>query len=113
MTLSKESYESEERRMRLEILVASPPTSKCKQIISSMKAIVEKHPDRLRLDIYYAGMQLTIIPTRGYQCEGKLKKVPSVYVNGICVANGEVPDFVEVEKVVEEELSRGIHYWEK
>ncbi len=113
MTLSKESHENEGRLMRLEILVASPPTSKCKQIIGSMKAIVEKHPDRLRLDIYYAGMQLTIIPTRGYQCEGKLKKVPSVYVNGICVANGEVPDFLEVEKVVEEELSRGIHYWEK
>jgi len=113
MTLSKESHESEARRMRLEILAASPPTSKCKQIISSMKAIAEKHPDQLRLDIYYAGMQLTIIPTRGYQCEGKLKKVPSVFVNGICVANGEVPDFVEVEKVVEEELSRGFHYWEK
>ncbi len=113
MTLTKEGHESEGRRMRLEILVASPPTSKCKQIISSMKAMVEKYPDRLRLDIYYAGMQLTIIPTRGYQCEGKLKKVPSVFVNGICAANGEVPDFEELEKMVEEELSRGIHYWEK
>ena len=113
MTLAKEKQENEGRRMRLEILVASPPTSKCKPIISSMKAIVEKHPDRLRLDIYYAGMQLTVPPTRGYQCEGKLKKVPSVFVNGICVANGEVPDFEEVEAVVEEELSKGIHYWEK
>lgn len=113
MTLAKENHESEGRRMRIEILVASPPTSKCKHIMNSLEAIVGKHPDRLRLDIYYAGSQLTIIPTRGYQSEGKLKKVPSVYLNGICVANGEIPDFVEVEKMVQDELSRGFQYWEK
>ncbi len=107
MTLSKENHENEGCCMRLEILVASPPTSRCKQIISSMKAIIEKHPGRLRLDIYYAGMQLSIAPSSGYQCEGKLKKVPSIFVNGVCVVNGDVPDFVKVEEVVEEELAKG------
>ena len=100
------------RSMRIEILVAAPPTSKCKQIITALKAMLEKHPGRLKLDIYYAGMQLTIKPTRGYQVEGKLKKVPSVFVNGLCVANGELPDFNELEKVVESELAKGPDCWE-
>lgn len=113
MVILKDNQGNEGRRMRLEILVASPPTSKCQHIISSMEAFVAKYPEQLRLDIYYAGMQLTIKPTRGYQVEGKLKKVPSVFVNGICVANGEVPDFDEVEVVLESELSKGPQYWEK
>lgn len=113
MVMLKNSMGREESRMRLEILVASPPTSKCKHIISTMGAFVTKYPEQLRLDIYYAGMQLTIKPTRGYQVEGKLKKVPSVFVNGRCVANGEVPDFNEVEIVLEHELSKGRQFWEK
>jgi hypothetical protein len=113
MVLLKDVHGSEVDRMRLEILAASPPTSKCKHIISSMIKLVERNPDQLRLDIYYAGMQLTIKPTRGYQVEGKLKKVPSVFVNGICVANGEVPDFDEVEIVLARELSKDPLFWEK
>lgn len=97
--------------MRIEILVASPPTSKCKSIMVWMKEMIQKNPDRLKLDIYYAGMQLSITPTQGYQAEGKLKKVPSVFVNGICTVSGEVPDFEELERIIDSELSRGHEFW--
>ncbi len=99
------------RPMRIEILVASPPTSKCKSILGWMKEMIQKNPDRLKLDIYYAGMQLSITPTQGYQAEGKLKKVPSIFVNGICATSGEVPDFEELERIIESELSRGHEFW--
>lgn len=97
-------------RLRIEILAASPPTSKCKHIINSMENLMEKYPDQLRLDIYYAGMQLTIKPTQGYQVEGKSKKIPCVFINGKCIANGEVPNFEEVEEVLKDELSKNSRF---
>ena len=100
-------------RLRIEILAASPPTSKCKSIIGSMEKLMEKFPDQLRLDIYYAGMQLTIKPTQGYQVEGKSKKIPCVFINGKCIANGEVPNFEEVEELLKIELSQDSQLWQK
>jgi len=112
MTQGVDNRNNDVKRMRIEILVASPPTSKCKSIIRAMQMVVEKYPDQLRLDIYYAGMQLSIKPTCGYQAENKAKKVPSVFINGMCVASGEVPDFNEVEEITQGELSKGADSWE-
>ena len=104
---------SSDIKMRLEALVAGPPTKKCKQVIAVMEKIVMAYPDRLKLDIYHAGMQLTISPTDGFQNEGKLKKIPSAFVNGVLVVSGEMLEEDELRETVESELARGERYWEK
>ena len=57
--------------MRLEAIVASPPSAKCKVIIAMLEKAVSKHPDVLVLDIYFAGEAPGTEPTKGYQNTGK------------------------------------------
>lgn len=104
---------STKQKMRLEALVAGPPTKKCKQVMTMLEGCVLSYPDQVKLDIYYAGSQLTITPTDGFINEGKLKKIPSVFVNGVLVASGEIPELSELTAVVAEEIARGLNYWEK
>ncbi|MEJ5315687.1 MAG: hypothetical protein WHS63_01630 [Tenuifilum sp.] len=79
--------------VRLEVLVASPPTKKCKAIISMFERFLSEFPGKLKLDIYFAGEPMTGTPTEGFRKEsGKIRKIPSAYVNGINVASKEVPD---------------------
>ncbi|MCX6580816.1 MAG: hypothetical protein NT166_11620 [Candidatus Aminicenantes bacterium] len=109
----QESSGEQVRRMRLEALVAAPPTSKCKKVIGLMEEQVAAYPGKLKLDIYYAGEQLTVKPTRGYQVEGKSKKIPSCFVNGLQVASGEIPDPGELRKIVAREVSKRDEFWER
>jgi hypothetical protein len=109
----QESGGEQVRRMRLEALVASPPTSKCKKVIGLMEEQVAAYPGKLKLDIYYAGEQLTVKPTRGYQVEGKSKKIPSCFVNGLQVASGEIPNPGELREVVAREVSKPDEFWER
>lgn len=101
------------RRMRLEVLVAAPPTSKCKKVIALMEEMVAAYPGKIKLDIYYAGEQLSITPTRGYQVEGKSKKIPSSFVNGLQVASGEIPNPEELRQIVTREVSKREEFWER
>lgn len=105
---------TEEDIMRIELLVASPPTSKCKKLIEMMEDFVEKHPDMVSLDIYYAGSKPFVVPTRGYQKDpdGKRRKVPSAYVNGKKVASDEVPSREAVSSIIEKELKKGPEGWQ-
>jgi hypothetical protein len=102
-----------EDKLRIEVLVAGPPTSKCKQVIGMMEKVVMENPGQVKLDIYYAGTQLMVKPTRGYQDEGKMKKIPSIFVNGIQVSGLEIPREEELRSEVERELRRGAAFWEK
>ncbi|MGE5340568.1 MAG: hypothetical protein ACM3SY_03720 [Candidatus Omnitrophota bacterium] len=114
MTGNEHEHRSETgRRMRLEVLVASPPTSKCKKVIGLMEEMVAAYPGKLKLDIYYAGGQLTITPTGGFQAEGKSKKIPSSFVNGWQVASGDIPDPAELRETVSREISKEEEFWEK
>jgi hypothetical protein len=92
---------SEEKIVRLEILVASPPTKKCKAIIAMFEKFMDEFPGQLKLDIYYAGEPMLGNPTEGYKKEtGKIRKIPSAYVDGKNVVSKEVPD----EEIVRKEI---------
>jgi hypothetical protein len=92
--------------VRLEVLVASPPTKKCNAIISMFEKFLTEFPGQLKLDIYYAGEPMTVTPTEGFRKEtGKVRKIPSAYVNGKNVASKEVPEEEKVRKLIIEELS--------
>lgn len=99
-------------RMRMEVLVASPPTRKCKAIIEAMTAEVQRNPEVTRLDVYYAGSEASVRPTDGYVNLGKHKKVPSAYVNGRVVAAREPPEPDQLRAIVDEELARGAGAWQ-
>jgi hypothetical protein len=100
------------RRLRIEALVAYPPTAFCKQILGLLKTIVADYPDRVRMDVYYAGEAPDATPTKGYQGLDKRKTVPSGYVNGRMILSGEVPPLEAVRAVIEEELAKDPAEWQ-
>lgn len=91
--------------VRLEILVASPPTKKCKAIMEMFQAFLTEFPDELKLDIYYAGEPMTNNPTEGFKKEtGKIRKIPSAYVNGKIIASKEIPELEKVRNAILESI---------
>lgn len=99
-------------RLRLEALVAYPPTARCREILATLKAIVAEYPDQVRLDIYYAGESPDVTPTRGYQGLDKRKTVPSGYVNGRMLLTSEVPSLEALRMEIDSELAKGPAEWQ-
>ncbi|NLI74862.1 MAG: hypothetical protein GX442_00305 [Candidatus Riflebacteria bacterium] len=96
--------------MRIELLLACPPTRKCRAIQELVGEAVERYPEQLRVDEYEAGTACPVTPTDGYRRarsgKGKFKKIPSVFVNGVEVAAGEPPERETLFRVIEEQLSQ-------
>lgn len=99
------------RRLRLEALVAYPPTARCKQVLDLLKTLLAAYPDHLRLDIYYAGEAPDVTPTRAYQTLDKRKTIPSGYINGRALLAKELPTLEALRQEVEAELQRGPAAW--
>ena len=83
--------------MRIELLLACPMTKKCRAIRALADEAVERFPGYLlRIDEYEAGTACPVTPTNGFRSarsgKGKFKKVPSVFVNGVELTVGEVPE---------------------
>jgi len=100
------------KRLRLEVVVASPPTRKCTATLKIMEEMTRLFPDQVRLDVYALGGSMRVIPTRSCLAELKTWTVPSVYVNGKPVTKKAVPDREEVERKIREELAKGPEAWE-
>ena len=104
--------ETPSRRLRLEALLAYPPTKACREVTTILKSFVAEYADRLRLDIYYAGEAPSATPTAGYQNLDKQKTIPSAYVNGRMIIDGDVPPIEKIRGDIEAELARGPSAWE-
>ena len=96
-------------KLRIEVLVAYPPTDKCKALLSLAREIVAAD-SRLRLDVYESGSSLCVKPTDGWMKpppkadHGKFKRIPCVYVNGMPLVSGEVPTAEAFRQIVAEQL---------
>jgi hypothetical protein len=99
-------------RLRIEALVAYPPTIFCKQILTLLKTIVAEYPDQVRMDVYYAGETPDATPTRGYQGLDKRKTVPSGYVNGRMIISSDVPTLEAMRALIDEEIAKGPSGWQ-
>jgi hypothetical protein len=104
--------ETPAKRLRLEALLAYPPTTNCRKILALLKAIMAEYPDQVRLDIYYAGESPGAMPTRGYQTLDKRKTVPSGYLNGRMILCAELPSLEALRREIDAELQRGPAEWQ-
>ena len=100
------------KRLRLEALVAYPPTARCREILTLLKTIVVEYPDRVRLDVYYAGESPDATPTKGYQGLDKRKTVPSGYVNGRMFISNDVPTLEALRGEIDAEIAKGTSEWQ-
>ena len=99
-------------RLRLEALVAYPPTARCREILTLLKKLVAEFPDQVRLDVYYAGESPEGTPTKGYQGLDKRKTVPSGYVNGRMLLAADVPTLEALRAEIDAEIAQGPSEWQ-
>lgn len=99
----------------LEVLIATPPTSKCDQTVEILKEIVRRYPDETRLVVFRRGIDFLPeeMQMRGYVSEEdcapkeaslqmrtlitKGSAVPTVVVAGELFSAAEPPDLNELE----------------
>lgn len=93
------------RRIRLEALLAYPPTARCREIVTILKSFTAEYADKVRLDIYYTG------EAPGATLD-KRKTVPSAYANGRLIISGSVPSIEELRSEIDAQLARGPSEWE-
>ncbi len=93
--------------IRVEALIASPPTSKCQETIGILEELIRHHPDECRLTVFTRGIDF--IPdeaTAGMKCLiQKSSPVPTVVVNGMFFSSRSVPNMDELETRVQQVIS--------
>lgn len=102
----------------LEVLIATPPTSKCEETVEVLKEVVRRFPDEVRLVVFRRGidfmpeemqmrdgvseedcapkeasLQMRMLITKG-------RAVPTVVLNGELFSTAEVPDLEKMETSV-------------
>jgi hypothetical protein len=102
-----------QKRLRLEAIIASPPTKKCQATVAALEEMTRRFPDAVRLDVYDLGKSWPATPTMSCLAQVKMWRVPSAYVNGRLLAKQGVPEPEELEAVIREELAKGPKGWEK
>jgi hypothetical protein len=111
------------KNILVEVLIATPPTSKCQETIGILEELVRRHPDQVRLVIFKRGVDFapdemrleSSAPGQGnapqqasLQMRVLIQKgtaVPSCVVNGVLFSSFVVPDLKEMEAKVYEILS--------
>lgn len=102
-----------QQRLRLEAIIASPPTKKCRATLELMEEMTRRFTDEVRLDVYDLARNWPTTPTVSCLSEYKTWRVPSTYVNGRPVSKAGPPDPEELEASIREELAKGPDAWEK
>jgi hypothetical protein len=97
------------KSVKLEALIAWPPTSKCRETIEVLEEVVRRHPDAVRLVVFKRGTRefpeqpgpsmLTLMH--------KGSTVPACLVNGRFFSSCQVPKLEELEAKVQEALGAG------
>ena len=108
--------------IKVEALIATPPTSKCQEMIGILEEIVRRHPEELRLVVFKRGVDFVPEELRlevsksgedltpkevSLQMRTLIQKgsaVPSCVVNGVLFSSFVVPNLEELEARVQEVL---------
>lgn len=113
------------KTIKVEVLIATPPTSKCEETIAVLEDLVRRHPDETRLLVFRRGVDFLPPELQMEQPEagesGPIREasvqmrqlinkgcaVPTVVVDGVLFSSLAVPDREELEKRVQEILQSG------
>jgi hypothetical protein len=106
--------------IKLEVLIATPPTTKCEETIEVLKEIVRRHPEETCLVVFRRGVDFMppgmqekqyvseedLIPKEAsFQMRmltNKGRGVPSVVVDGELYSTTDVPDLADLDAKVQE-----------
>jgi len=110
--------------VKVEVLIATPPTRKCEQTLEVLREIVRRYPEETRLVVFRRGIDFVPeeLQMREYVSEEdcqpkeaslqmrtlitKGRAVPTVVIDGELFSTFEVPGLEDVEKKVQEILGK-------
>ncbi len=110
------------RIIKLEVLIATPPTQKCEETVKVLEEIVRRHPDKARLVVFRRGIDFTPdeMRVKEYATEencapkeaslqmrtfiSKGRSVPTIVMDGVFFSTFDVPSLDELEARVQEIL---------
>lgn len=100
------------RIVKVEVLIAWPPTSKCQETVGIVEEVIRRHPDELRLVVFKRGIDTcTVDASIAMKCLiQKSSPVPAIVVNGVFFGSRVVPKLEELEARVQEVLLRKDEY---
>ncbi|TYB95969.1 MAG: hypothetical protein FXF54_03485 [Kosmotoga sp.] len=86
-------------KLRIELLLASPPTGKCQKLLNMVESIKDEVDRDVKLDVYFAGSSNTKTPSEGYKkaVRSKRIRIPASFVNGEKFSEKKIPkkeDFI-------------------
>ena len=97
-----------DEKVKLEIYIARPPTSKCREVVAVMEGMVHLYPDQARLIVFERGAPWPEEPSQALKYAlQKAATVPMCFVAGKLVVGGKVPAPDEVERAVKRALNTG------
>jgi hypothetical protein len=109
--------------IKVEVLIATPPTNKCEETRVVLEEIVRRHPDEARLVVFKRGIDFMPDELRmnEYATEAdnhpkepsvqmrqlitKGRAVPTVVVDGVLFSTFDVPEFEKLESRMQEILN--------
>jgi hypothetical protein len=112
--------------IKLEVLIATPPTAKCEQTVEVLKEVVRRYPDETCLVVFRRGIDFMPeeMQMRDFVSEedcqpkeaslqmrtliSKGRAVPTVVVDGVLFSTFDVPILEEVEAKVVAALQPGV-----
>lgn len=94
--------------IKMEALVAWPPTSKCQETIQVMEEMIRRHPNDLQLVVYKRGVDLFPDDATAGMKNLMMKgcQIPACVVNGVLFSAKEAPNLDELEARVQEVFQR-------
>ena len=108
--------------IKVEVLIATPPTSKCEETIALLEELVHRYPDEARLLVFRRGIDFLppelqmeqpeegeggAVREASVQMRQLINKgcaVPTVVVDGVLFSSLVVPDREELERRMQEIL---------
>lgn len=113
--------------IKIEVLIATPPTSKCEKTLEVLKEIIHRYPEETRLVVFRRGIDFVPeeLQMREYVSEEdcqpkeaslqmrtlitKGRAVPTVVVDGELFSTFEVPSLSDLEQKVQDLLQKAPH----
>lgn len=113
------------KKIKLEVLIATPPTSKCEETVENLREVVRRYPDETSLVVFKRGidfmpedfrmeeymteedhlpkedpsLQMRTLITKG-------RAVPTVIIDGEVFSTCEVPELDKIEAKVQEVIHK-------
>lgn len=78
-------------KVRIELFVAWPPTSRCEKLIELVKKVVQDFGERVEVNVYHRGQPYPVEPSPGFMFARKTLNLPAVLIDGKVLAEKEIP----------------------